>query len=337
MCYKFGISINEKYQFEWLAQTDTSKSVPYIVELNRTLLGKSKFLTVIINDEYPPNFSRYYASTEKLLHAEKLSNTIQEYFPYNYRVYSYSTFSYDLLPHPYDTGCGPNYFDERNLKQSTCKQICLLKKVQDRLHLVPYNHIIADSDEVVSFDLKLLSHYLLQKNDTLLREYVAIVVECDQQCSRLDCQMELFNTDFVDSDQNPKNDSIALKVLLPLYPTISFRHLPVYYINDYVLLWMSCLGTWLGVSMIDIDPIALYWRYRDRNASARPRSTLRRRESVMRCVNTVARHERLLQIVFELIAAHRVYRHFNPIDAVTWTKYLTIVTALPNKRDQLID
>lgn len=311
MCYKAGINSGEKYQFEWLAQADRSVAMPYIIYFNRTLLGRSRYVSVIVNGKDTPDLSRYYSNIQKLA---QLPN--EQFFQHNDMLYTYSGFHYNLLPVPYDTACGLNHFDGQLWKQAHCKKRCMLTNVQNQLHFIPYNHIIAYNDELANLDLKLLSNFVLRNNESLLREYVEIVADCDRQCSLPTCNLEFFDTEFIEAQQNPRNNVIIIKILLPLHPTTSFEHIPVYSINDYVMLLMACLGTWLGVSMIDFNPVKLFFRYRDRNRSGIAglrRRMMRHEGSIVRNDRKVDRLERTVQQLFVLMAKQRSYRRpFNP-------------------------
>lgn len=248
MCYKMGL--DGSYDFERVAQSAIVKGGAYEFNLNRTLLTNAKNLLNIVHsaDEYSVVYNRYFAQL-LALETDEHGNAVQNFFSF-----SYSVFNYHLLPFPYVTNCGLN-----NGKEGwACRRDCLTSHCIRKLRKLPVNFLIDEKSNYLDF--RLLDDYVLSSNITLQNAYTQIYDMCSKLCKKPQCHYQRFNTDLQHEGTLPGVNVIRVRVALPQYPSISVRHVPVYEINDYVLLIMSCMGTWFGVSMMDFNPLKLFRR-----------------------------------------------------------------------------
>lgn len=277
ICYRIGLKSNEQYNFELVSNANEARGVVYALYFNRTLLGRSKHVTIIFGSDKYPYVSRFYSYTLRF-------NMDGDYIAHNHILYSFGEIVSYLLPHPYVTNCGVN----NGLTESICKKKCLMKNVFEKLNLVAVNWIVNENDE--HLDRMVLTAKLL-RNESIANEFVAITQRCAKLCHKPVCTRRIFDADYLDSSRYDQ-DYVRLRVLLPQYPTITTRHEASFVLNDYIMLLMACLGTWLGVSMADLNPAK--WQ-RQRNDSQKAmirmlRNRLRAVEHQLRCREPTSRH-----------------------------------------------
>lgn len=280
LCYK--ISPNQQisklaYDFEKVSQADTGKGRIYEFNLNRTALGRSAYITHIVHKN-DPIVSRYYSQllTQKFSPQSRLST------PTEFKLV-FSIFTYALLPFPYDTNCG------HNSRTWHCTQACVTENTLSNFNKLPFNWIIHENSSIILMDINLDRHLLTHTdmaNTNIWRKLKSIEDECSRRCKKPRCVVFRFKTDLIETDSIVDSPVIRVQILLPQFPSISVTFEPLYKLNDYVLLVMSCIDTWLGFAVLDLNPVYLYRRFRRRRRTTRvtsANSDLRQKYMKLRC------------------------------------------------------
>lgn len=249
MCYVAGLNKPDKYNFVQLSQAEQARGTIYFLRLNNTLFGRSKYVLNVAHPSPTAGTSRYYAVLlqRKFQSGSNRSNEVVF-------EYSYSQFVYKLLPLPYDTACGMN--DGKT--SAVCHQQCLTKHMLARAGKLTTSWIITEySDWQIDIDRKLLTVNDFKENETILNEFLAADSECAAKCKRPPCIYSRYNTDLQTLREVENTTYIEIKLSLPQFPTISVSYEPEYELNDFVLLLLSCMGTWLGLSVFDFNPVKM--------------------------------------------------------------------------------
>lgn len=140
--------------------------------------------------------------------------------------------------------------------QTECIRRCLIEGVMKAFGKLPTSWIIAEDDDV-DLNRRLLAADVFLQNQTALNTFLNLDSECSAECPKKRCHISCCYTDLLDTNEDENATEITVRVLLPQFPSIFVTYVAIYELNDYVLLLMSCIGTWLGVSMLDFNPARL--------------------------------------------------------------------------------
>lgn len=246
ICYLYAFTPEGLYDFESVSQADIDRGRIYSLHLSYERFKRVKYLTIIVHASPLPTDSRYFSARtlRKIFSNENYSSQT------GYTC-SYVEFTAELLPFPYDTSCGLN----NGLLQTDCNQICLTEKAMRTFNRIPFNWLITEANTSY-LDNKLLANADF-KNKTLQRLFTKIQHRCRDQCRISDCLEYHFSTKLLDIDYQT-DYMIHVRVLLPLDPSVRVVFDAKFSTTDYIVFVMSCLGTWLGISMVHLDPIKLF-------------------------------------------------------------------------------
>lgn len=258
MCYMLGLNTSKQYEFEPVAQMDHAKGNLYNLRFNRSLLGRSLYITHIVHGPSKPRESRYFTNVLRLQFENNATYSYMNEFSY-----AFSQFHYKFLPYPYDTMCGLN----NGQTERRCKQKCGTKDTVRTLGKIPFNWIIDEDTEDVDLNHKLLSSYDLN-HVTIAKQFDKIMDSCAEKCRWRQCEYDTYNTERLEVNTMTEQESIKVGVFVPMFPSIYVTYEPVIETNDYILLLMSCLGTWLGVAVVDFNPVKICCREPTESSSA---------------------------------------------------------------------
>lgn len=247
ICYMVGLNTTSEYNFARISQAEQDRGLAYELRFSRTLFGRALHILNIIHRNRLPHNNRHYAQVIRRIYERG-----KEYSNEVYYGYTYSQFMYELLPDPYDTACGTN----EGLVHAECQQICVTDQVLKTFGKLPTDWLV-EEDDVIDVNRKLLTTDEFARNQTALNAFLSLDSECAEKCRKAECHFVRYNTDLLDTNENENATTITVRVMLPQFPGIFVTYVPIYEPNDYVLLLMSCMGTWLGVSMIDFNPARL--------------------------------------------------------------------------------
>lgn len=250
ICYRMDFKVQEPYDFESVSQADTSRGKVYEIMFGMKLFGEAEYLTIIIHrNVLLPISTRLYSPVlhRNFYHNDTYSDEVG--FQYTYYITTY-----ERLSSPYDTHCGLNGGQEMN----ECKKQCYITNSLAKFDKIPFNWIIEESEEErIDFN-----KHLVKKNDfrdtAFLTEFSRMESRCKEKCRIKSCQQSTFNTILTSISRSPYSDVLTFVVNLPQNVDISTVYVPHMLFNDYVIYIMSCLGTWLGLSVLNLNP--LRWR-----------------------------------------------------------------------------
>ncbi len=171
----------------------------------------------------------------------------------NYCRLSYMRFVTRLLPYPYNTRC--QQFDNSTMSKlfrERCHKKCMVDSIAQRFQLVPFTEIYQTADLNSSWaDLKLLS----QRRDTptMSKLLNSIGINCSQQCPQV-CYTDIYVTKVQYSARFTEIDGMTFRLDLPYWPKINIEFKPRQKLYEYIIYVMSCVGTWLNISIIQLNP-----------------------------------------------------------------------------------
>lgn len=268
MCYNLELRRRFVYNFYRIAQEDRGRM--YELQLDRRLFENVTHWQVALSDQGLPVMSRYYATLHKRLFTDRASKR-------NKFRYTYGTFKYKRLPPPYDTNCsGAGY--------AACNTKCFVELVMKHYNKLPsewmlpenpisYVNGVASASRAV--DAKTLGNYDLPfvkegeiVNNTFYREYNRLYDHCARTCKTHACEYKVYSTTLLAAEELD-TDAMAIYIYLPLSPATEVTFHPRFPINDYLIYIMSCLGTWLGLSVINMNPVKFLDKRQRRAANNR--------------------------------------------------------------------
>ena len=120
-------------------------------------------------------------------------------------------------------------------------------------------------------------------NETARKLLVTFEKVCDQVCSMPNCEDDVTVTSLY--AQNPFARGLSFRVYLPRSANVRVIFKPRLILLDYVTLVLSCFGTWLGLSVLQLDPVVV-WRqlspYFARNGQSIARAEVPKKRQVWR-------------------------------------------------------
>lgn len=248
ICYKLHLKNLAVYDFESTSQEDYGRV--YRLALHSQITLNANFITVIIqSDDSYPVVSRYYSIF--------LIRDSSRLFSDNYYQFAYAVYNIHRLPWPYDSSCEP---DHKHAIYS-CRTRCLADQVKKNFNILPSALILPESParDWIDYDLKIITFRDYQ-NGSFYKQYRMLSDMCKLKCKKLLCNEELRKTDimFV-GDRNGQREMI-ISIFLPQSPSTDITYEAKFLLNDYIIYVMSCLGTWLGISVINLNPIKFFER-----------------------------------------------------------------------------
>lgn len=248
MCYRVIMNINDTYNFESVSQAESARGKIYNILFRLADFGRTESMSVIIHRKKVPTNSRYYSPIIRRAFTKNSS-----YSPYVKFHFTYSMTDIEKLPSPYDTKCGT--ID--GLTMRDCKKKCLIDGTLATFNKLPFNWIIEHQDPTID-----INKHLIRKEDfmnaTVDRTFDELELSCRVKCNIAHCHLTSYNTQLLSTDQEEDEDYMSFAVYLPQQQNILVKHVPLMEINEYLIYIMSCLGTWLGLSVMDVNPSRLF-------------------------------------------------------------------------------
>ncbi|KAI1304141.1 hypothetical protein HDE_01915 [Halotydeus destructor] len=158
----------------------------------------------------------------------------------NYKIH------YDRLPPPYDTKCR-RYRDEGYHSSTDCENKCKNKR-----SLSEVNRFWYGSRGYYPTEQRPLSTYDM-RNATLARIMGRINGQCERACAQLDCHVTWVITTVITQRQP---SGISFSAVAAKQPSFFISHEAQQTFESYVIFAMSCIGSWLGLSVLSFNPVA---------------------------------------------------------------------------------
>ena len=239
VCYRIGMKNHGQYDYNRVMRTLNYPAMAFEIGFNISMFGMVKTMLPIVHlGTDLPHYSRLFSP--------KL--TRYEENPPN-RIYLTSQrINLRKLPNPYQTDCAD--YGNVDLPDQITK--CLMKYTIDRFQRLPFTEILPEN-----FDGGLNFPVIVPKdafeNSTEDIELTKAEDECHRKLRKPECYTYMYLTTLV--DESTANGSVRFRVVLPNQPEISISFQPMTHFFDYVTYVLSCFGTWIGLSIIDFNPI----------------------------------------------------------------------------------
>lgn len=246
LCYRLQLDVDygRQYDYEILARLMANNGLAFRVELNLDIQQIEGIMPVLHTADSDGELSRLYAPA-----------FVTKSQPISYFRLTYGIHREWSLPKPYQTACympkeGEEYIDDLCLKN------CRVQMSMQHFNRLPFT-------DIYSLDDKILNHSMLDnlyfdqntlEDADVRKTFEHIMTHCRKKCP-YNCQY-IYHLTHVQQTiyTNQVKKSITFRVNLPLSPTTTIIHKPFLQFNEFLIYLLSCLGTWLGVSVIQLNP-----------------------------------------------------------------------------------
>ena len=193
-----------------------------------------------------------------------------ERYPLNYFIIQGVIYNFTLLEAPYDTNCITDYWAE------SCQRECSTRFQREKLQRFPFYEMTAELS-----DLKIISKNDL-KNETIRKEFLQIIDECNKKCLHRRCNIFYTLTDaggYLKSSLD--HDKIVLAAGVPKSNGLIIRTFPLMILVDFLNNVAVSAVIWYGVSILSLFmiPVKAYFFWKERKKVS-PRGRLQRTHTV---------------------------------------------------------
>ena len=264
VCYQYQFKqniINSRFNFKRTADSLNDKSVIYKIQFTNSF-NPSHLYTIIVfsvaEDDYPfPAASRNWAPV-----SDRLEDFEKIVIKNNKFTASYELNKFDKLPPPYDTACNTEN------THNQCYSTCLMKKLTEKLKKVPFSEIISDP-----IDLKHV-HELDLVNDETKAFLNNSEFFCNKLCKNADCNFDFSVTHIKEEHDFWRRGSIyspniIIHVKVPDFPTMKVKHRPKLLLTEFLIYLLNCIGLYLGISILSLNPFRLWMKKMGRRTVTR--------------------------------------------------------------------
>ena len=254
LCYRFIPKFNGSYVFHNGANAFLFQGMIYDLILDLTTFNKSKIIRGIVHQYF--GYPRLSISASVLSYRYISSN-----IPLNRFRFTYNNIRTSRLPPPYDTSCS-RYNDKKGQRgQRDCYSQCVISRCLNHLNKFPYPLIVGDDEDFDgqgwNFGYLNNRHFENETVRSLMSEFETY---CQRICSKPNCEDEISLTNMY--NQNPYARGLSFRVYVPRSANVILIYKPNMILLDYLTLVLSCFGTWLGLSILHLNPIELWSQIR---------------------------------------------------------------------------
>lgn len=137
------------------------------------------------------------------------------------------------------------------MSQPKCYSHCVRNGTLTKFNKLPFTSIVVDGDQEAN-------HFHVSTNDVyndtfgdLLNE---IQYRCYLKCKAPDCETTYYVTKALPRPLYRR--AVGVRLMAPREPTTNVANSPKMEFVEYVIFVLSSLGTWLGLSVFDLNKIA---------------------------------------------------------------------------------
>lgn len=253
ICYRFQFmpATNGTYYYRNLAYALTYPGMFYklIFDLNTFYAAELMKLIVHEASTYPLRSAAYSPSITRGF------NSTDGSAKYNGYQISYSMLENHRLPPPYTTDCR-DYTQWGYSSGADCIKNCTTIATLAAFDKVPFSTITRYSTNKKHLNTDDIA------NSTIKFLLSTIEVKCSQRCAQRDCY-EFYS--LTRTEREPLGKSFSITVNIPKEPSFEMKFLEKISLTEYLIYVLSILGTWFGVSVINVNPFRVntYRRVRD--------------------------------------------------------------------------
>ena len=266
VCYKVTVNSNTPFPVRPIALSHQSPGIIYKLYFNLSLFKKSQRLLVLTSVDTIQTGLAYAKYPRRF--DFKQSGQMSE--PFNLMSFSYQKLENNRLPPPYETQCR-NYGAFLHYNSLYCVSYCVNQNVVKELEMVSFtqglNFNKVNRTEVYSRS-NILRISQMTTNRTINAIFKSITNHCNQRCRQPSCHSKTFMTKLSEqgNPESPGYFDVSLRVATS--PDIHIVYKPDFEFDYFLIYIMSCFGTWLGLSVSDLNPIELWSKYSNRNRIA---------------------------------------------------------------------
>lgn len=254
ICYRFRMRENFEDLYDYLKISYSSElsGMLFEVSFNLSVFQSAEGMRLIVHsaDNLPfmsmtmtPVIWRLYDSKRKVGHFNRFQMI-------------YSTVEITSLPSPFSTNC-----EKRS--QTVCKKNCVTNATIDAFGKFPFEFAIdwpVDRSHITNSDLK---------NKTLSDLLLQFKSKCDSLCHHVPCFVDYTMTRVTRLREKGR---MKFRVSAPREPFTAIIHNPFLTTTNYIIGFSSVLGTWLGFSILKINPFkisfpSINWSFMKRRES----------------------------------------------------------------------
>lgn len=270
ICYRYQyIKMPNTFHFDELAYTPKLTGMIFEVTPGEKFKDyRSGKFVIHTENSFPVNA---IGTAHSLNRPDRLTNETLSDLTY---FLSYFKLEKTRLPPPMSTDC----LDYERVfgvqSRGSCRQSCIHNKSVEILDRIPFTSI-----ELTPTDMRSVSYRDIA-DEHIRFSLFKFYNECSELCHRKDCnERSTFNTiNYV------RSSNLRIRVMIPREPWFHITYKTIIAKTEYIIYMLSSVGTWFGLSAINLNPISILAkiseRWRERNAKIkRPERSLRRHSS----------------------------------------------------------
>ncbi|KAI1279577.1 hypothetical protein HDE_14072 [Halotydeus destructor] len=249
MCYQSSVQLSENMSHSYI-YAQVSRSLEYMGTLFSIRLNiTASFMKMALHDwKIQPVYSIMFCPYVSLKYDG--SDIITEQF-----ALTSSFVNITSLAPPYDTMC--RNYEPEYMSQAFCNFACLRKLTMEKLDKTPYETFETDTE----LDKKHVSRSDI-RNATIAKILFDIGKTCADKCRQTDCVKYFYITKVIRSPLS-KYEPTRIFVDMSREPSLYITFKAVMAKLDLVIYVLSSAGTWLGISVLSLNPtrwLPLLWK-----------------------------------------------------------------------------
>lgn len=260
ICYSIQVQKfeNDTFYYRQIGYSLTQPSVLFHVNLRSEFFHGADFIKVIMSAycngvrscTYSQSANHPFPDTSYAYGTPVIRNynSIKQIVNSNSYMVTYFTMSHNRLPPPYDTHCRDYTFSKKFIGKRDCYSQCLKKLTLTTFNKIPFSVPIGDALEFKHIGL----------NDIENSNTSHLLSQMDKQCYTLCYQDDCHSTFTVTRVLALKlgNNDLKLRVDVPKEPSLVIHYKAKFSFAEVIIYCCSCIGTWLGISFLNLPSIA---------------------------------------------------------------------------------
>lgn len=252
MCYAFHARLADTYDYQSVATSIRYEGMSMEIALKAEPFGGAQFMLPIVTQRgiLPMSSMRFATPIKRNVDDKAIKQD-------NYFIMSYNEIVIDKSRAARETRCFDYATRTQYLSRDYCIPDCINTQTKRVLNKVAYNFFVEEWD-TVNTPYAHVTYADINNNET-----VAILMErfeqvCLSKCLFYDCHEAYMLTRMIDRLVEDMQ-GVVFRVDVPKGPNFQIEFAVTLPFNEYLIYVLSCAGTWLGVSVIQMNP--LLWAY----------------------------------------------------------------------------
>ena len=240
-CIHFGMKLDFMQSYHLVKHSPQNAGLLLEVVLDSSYFVNVSTMEIAFTDnQWPPTSTPF-----SVLVSRDIQNPMSTY------VFLWSKYINQLLPPPYPTNCLNYTNNGEQWSQDLCVQRCITNHTKSQLNRAPFTRIIANDSSDIDYRIVSISDL---ENKTFAGKLSAIERKClnSPTCIRSNCYEELAMSQFV---ADKKSEHFKIRIYAPQDPDFVTTYYPKLNLVEYLVYLSSCVGLWLGWSMMDIAKV----------------------------------------------------------------------------------